>query len=258
MSKKSNYHSTKHLNVFIISMKLNLETIKDLVVRKYKYADFIFKEVLPETIPVNVRCSVPQLQQVSNGYSHEEQSYRFVVDSMYNELIKSAIKDRHEKETRVWFSTKFAEFSFSEIIRKSLLALNEGDYKYIILPKSVYDMFLSSEMDVYANILREGNFNKTKIKFNSIVPPFFKDSVYNHINAYFIDGINDIYLLSNEIFDIRKTILYEMPRMGTPMLSQQEIAINVQLNSNFIHKIEMYQNDQVLSNHLKLKKIKAN
>ena len=237
-------------------MNLNLEGIKELIARKYKYADFIFKEVLPNPTPIMVHCSVSQPQQSSDQYSWEEQTYRFLVKSMYDELIKCAIKNKHEKETRAWFSTKFAQFSFSEIIRKTLLALNEGNYRYIILPRSVYDMFLSSEMDVYTRILREGNFNKTKIKFNSIVPPFFKDPEYDHINAYFIDGIDDIYLLQNEIFDIRKSVVCDVPYMYSAATPHQQVGININLNVNFIHKIQMYENDQVLTNHLKLKKLK--
>ncbi len=164
---------------------LNFELIKELIAKKYDYADFIFKEVLPSPTVTNIQVTVtvPHLAKVSDIFSHEEQVYDFVITEMYTQLIKDAVQN-FEKETKAWFSFKFAEFSFSEIIRKVLLALNEGNYKFIILPKRVYNMFLSSEMNVYANMLRNGNFNKTKIKFNSIVPPFFKDKEYDYIDAH--------------------------------------------------------------------------
>jgi len=235
---------------------INIPLIKDLILKKYEYVDFIFNEILPNPNPITISCSIPQIQQFSTTHTHVELTYKYLIEIIYKKAIQIALKN-FENETKAWFSIKFAKFSFSEIIRKTLLALNTGNFKYIILPKSVYEMFLTSEMDVYMRILNEGNFNKTKIKFNSIVPPFFTDINYDHINAYFIDGIEDIYLLQNELFDIRKFDLHLISERQPQLASNnQNLITNLNLNANYIHKIKMYQNDQVLSNHLKLKKIK--
>lgn len=238
-------------------MDINLDILKQLIIKKYEYADFLFWEALPSPNDISIRCSVPTVfPQSSLIEPYEEHVYKHMLEIFYKEAISTSIKN-FDKETKSWFSTKFAEFSFSEIIRKTLLALNEGNYRFIILPMSVYTLFLSSEIDVFSKILYEGNFNKEKIIFNDILPPFFRDKEYDHIKAYFVEGIDDVYLLQNELFDIRKANIFEIYpdlSMGQP---NRNFGMSIKLNANFIHKILMYENDKVLSNHLKLKKIRV-
>jgi len=245
-------------------MKIDLNIIKNLIIKRNENLSYLKKNDMLDLILKKNMNSINQ-SYVQSSYSYNTsliQDYN-KIDLMYMEIIKNIeveiIKNallQTNDISKTWFSFNHNDFIANNILKSIILQIAKQNfiYKYIFIPQKVKSIFILTES---FNILEMSkNKDKTQLTLNDFLPMNLKDNQYNN-QIHTLNNIDNIFLVKNELFDVSQ--LHTFMSVNDTSISHiisHIIQTQVNLYPNYIHMIKLNENEKLIDQHMRLKKIK--